>query len=404
MHIWLDRRPDTGHRKAGAARTGRKRAGILPLLLALGTGLTGCASPGPPLPPSLNLPEAVAANEFTATRVGDTVAVHWTTPTRTTDKLLIAGPITAVVCRSTPSAAPAAAPARPIPTKTVPCSPVIREAVSAGPSDAIDTLPAELTAGPPRLIAYRVELLNAKGHGAGPSAPVFALAGVGEPPLVDFRAEATKPGVLLRWRQQAGSGEAVELTRTTVAATPAAATSGRKPPTGLPGEAKEPAEARFQAGPADAGGTIDRTVQIGHTYTYIAQRVLKVQVGAQTLELRSAPSAAVAVPVRDVFPPEAPAGLVAVPAFVGEGQVQKPAIDLSWEPDVEPRVTGYRVYRREGDTGAWQRLGTDLVPVPAYRDAAVVAGHIYTYRVTAVGDANNESAASAEVTETAPAQ
>jgi hypothetical protein len=122
----------------------------------------------------------------------------------------------------------------------------------------------------------------------------------------------------------------------------------------------------------------------------------------QTLELRSAPTAAVTVPVRDVFPPEVPAGLVAVPGFAGEGGIQKPAIDLSWEPDVEPHVAGYRVYRREGDSGAWQRLGAELIPVAAYRDPAVVAGHIYTYRVTAVSDATNESAASAEVTETAP--
>jgi hypothetical protein len=379
----------------------RKAGGFLPFLLALSVGLTGCASPGPSLPPSLNLPAVVAANELTATRVGDTVELHWTTPTRSTDKLPIAGPITAVVCRNSPAAPPAAAASA---KAAPPCSAVVRQPVTSGLSDAVDPLPVELTAGPPRLLAYRVELLNAKGHSAGPSAPVFAAAGTAPPPAQDFHAEATKPGVLLRWRQQAGSGAAIELTRTTSEATPAAATSERKPPTGLPGEAKEPAESRFHAGPTDAGGTLDRTVQIGHTYTYTAQRVLKVQVGAQTLELRSALSAPVTVGVRDVFPPDVPAGLVAVPAFAGEAAARHPAIDLSWEPDVEPRVAGYCVYRREGDTGAWQRLAAELVPVPAYRDATVVAGHIYTYRVTAVSDAGNESAPSAEVAETAPAQ
>ena len=400
MHIWLDKRPEAVRGSADAARM-RKVAGILPGLLAVGVGLGGCASPGPPLPPSLDLPAVVAANEFTATRIGDTVALHWTTATRTTDKLLIAGPITAVVCRATPSAAPG----RPTPARSAtPCSPVARRVVTPGPSDAVDPLPAELTAGPPRLLAYRVELLNAKGHSAGPSAPVFAAAGEAPPPAQDFHAEATKPGALLRWRQQAGSGEAVELTRTAVEATPVAATSARKSPTGLPGEAKEPAESRFQAGPADMGGTLDRTVQIGHTYTYTAQRVLTVQVGGQKLELRSTPSAAVTVPVRDVFPPEVPAGLVAVPAFAGESESHHPAMDLSWEPDIEPRVAGYRVYRREGESGAWQRLAGDLVSVPAYRDAAVAAGHTYTYRVSAVSGAGNESAPGAEVTETAPAQ
>ena len=206
----------------------------------------------------------------------------------------------------------------------------------------------------------------------------------------------------------------VELTRTTVKA-PAAATPTSAPkaglPTGLPGTGKEPTVTRFQAGNTDAGGALDRTAQIGRTYIYTAQRVRSAMViNNQTLELRSAQSATVTIPVRDVFPPEVPVGLVAVPGFAGEGETQKVAIDLSWEPDIEPRLAGYRVYRREGDSGAWQRLGAELIPVAAYRDAAVIAGHIYTYRVTAVNgvtavsDAGDESAPSAEVTETAPAQ
>jgi hypothetical protein len=408
---------------ANTAPGAGKGSKFLPLLLPLtmSVGLAGCASPGPPLPPSLKLPEVVAANQLTATRVGDTVALRWTTPNRTTDKLLIAGPITAVVCRSTQSPALSApAPSTPArPARTPPCAEAVRLAVTPGPSDATDTLPAELTAGPPRPLAYRVELRNAAGHSAGPSAPVFVGAGTAPPPPQDFHAEATKPGVLLRWLQQAGADESVELTRTTVQAPKTAPTtdqsasaSASKPPTGLPGQAKDPAEQRFHAGPNDAGGTLDRTVRIGRTYIYTAQRVRSVQVGKQTLELRSAPTQAVTVSVRDSFPPEVPTGLVAVPAFAESAETTpatnpattpaaSSAIDLSWEPDVEPRVAGYRVYRREGDA-AWQRLTPELVPVPAYHDAAVIPGRTYTYRVAAVSDAGNESAPSTEVTETAP--
>jgi hypothetical protein len=181
----------------------------------------------------------------------------------------------------------------------------------------------------------------------------------------------------------------------------------------LPGATKEPLETRFRAGGAvDVGGTVDRTVQIGHTYRYTAQRVRSVELGGQRLEVRSSPSAAVTVEIKDVFPPEAPVGLVAVPGFAGEpssgqsaGQagelaappIQKLAIDLSWEPDMEPRVAGYRVYRRELDgeaASAWRQLGSGLVPVAAYRDLSVVAGHRYAYRVTAVSEAGNESAPS----------
>jgi hypothetical protein len=45
----------------------------------------------------------------------------------------------------------------------------------------------------------------------------------------------------------------------------------------------------------------------------------------------------------------------------------------------------------------------ELVREASYRDATVVAGRSYAYRVTAVSTAGNESGSSAEVTETAPA-
>jgi hypothetical protein len=406
MHIWHHERPNAARLETGAARTTTNAAALAGILLA---ACAGCANPGPPLPPSLKLPAVVETDGLTATRVGDAVALHWTTPTHTTDKLLIAGPVTAVVCRNSPSDTPSAVHAS---TKAArpPCTEVKRLAVSPGPSDAVDTLPTPLTLGLPRPLVYRVELLNAVGRTAGPSTAVYAAAGEVPPPIQDFHADSTKPGVLLRWRQQAGSGEAVELERTTLEApqpAQAAATAARTNglPSGLTGKAKEPVVVRFAAGNTDVGGTLDRTVQLSRTYTYTAQRVRSAMASNnQMLELRSAPTAAVTVAVRDVFPPEVPAGLVAVPGFAGEGEVRKPAIDLSWDPDVEPRVSGYRVYRREGDSAAWQRLTAELVPSAAYRDAAVVAGHTYTYRVTAVSDAGNESAPSAEVTETAPAQ
>ena len=133
MHIWLDKRPEAGRRDDFRART--MGAGMLLVLLV------GCASPGPPLPPSLKLPAIIAAKELTAIRVGDTVALHWTTPTHTTDKLLIAGPITAVVCRNSPSARRPPCPlCRPQPK---PASvEVERLPVTPGPSAAIDILPA----------------------------------------------------------------------------------------------------------------------------------------------------------------------------------------------------------------------------------------------------------------------
>jgi hypothetical protein len=350
----------------------------------------GCASPGPPLPPSLKLP--ALATGLTAQRVGDQVVLHWTTPSRTTDKLLIKGSVSAEICRQVGVSTPAGKAAR--------CSVVGRVDVTPGASEAEDTLPEALRSGPVSVLEYRVQLLNSMGRTAGPSAAVFAAAGPAPEMVEALQGRDAKAGVVLAWQPAAGTAEAVELERTTLTAPAKAAAPSNN---GLPGETKEPTEARFKAGGTqDPGGTVDRTAQIGYTYRYTAQRVETAKAGGQTLELRSTPSSVVTVAVKDEFPPEPPAGLVTVPGFAGEGEKQAPTIDLSWEPDMEPRLAGYRVYRREAD-GAWARLGDGLVRVAAYRDLNVVAGTRYTYRVTAVSDAGLESGPSLEVTETAAA-
>ena len=80
-----------------------KRWGARAVALTL---LAGCASPGPPLPPSLNLSAVVT--DLSASRTGDAVTLRWTTPADTTDKLPIKGPIVAEICRETMAAASAA--------------------------------------------------------------------------------------------------------------------------------------------------------------------------------------------------------------------------------------------------------------------------------------------------------
>ena len=381
------------------------RAGAALCLLAGGClGAAGCASPGPPLPPSLNLPAELQAGELSAARVGDEVRLSWTMPTQNTDKLLIRGRVTAVVCRDTVSGpggvrgtAGKARGGAAVGGKAQ-CAEVTRVTEASGAAaTAVDRLPAELAEGPERLLAYRVELENAAGRTAGPSPAVYAAAGAAPKPVQGLGAEPTKAGVVLRWRA-AGAGNGsdwVELVRTTVSAPGGTtATAGQG---GLPGAEKHPVEVRLRAGTEDAGGTIDRTAELGYAYRYTAERVRAVTVGGQRLEERSGVSGGVEVAVRDVFAPDAPKGLVAAPGFAGE----KPAIELSWEPDVEPRLAGYRVYRREG-AGEWKRTGPELVTGAEYQDTAVTAGVRYEYRVTAVSSAGNESGPSDVTAETAP--
>src|ERR1700730_14997282 len=70
------------------------------LLLAVSglAWLTGCASIGPPLPPSLELPKA--PSDLRAARNGDKVTLTWTIPERTTDRQRVRYLGETRICRS----------------------------------------------------------------------------------------------------------------------------------------------------------------------------------------------------------------------------------------------------------------------------------------------------------------
>jgi hypothetical protein len=98
-------------------------------------------------------------------------------------------------------------------------------------------------------------------------------------------------------------------------------------------------------------------------------------------------------PPPDTEPPAPPTGLTVYDP--GDGT----AIYLSWNPNTEPDLLGYRVYRAvstEADAppdDAYQRLGSGMIDteVPEYTDNTVVKDVYYFYRVTAVDQAGNES-------------
>jgi hypothetical protein len=377
----------------------------------------GCASPGPPRAPSLNLPEVV--KDLTAERVGDEVRLHWDTPTKTTDHMDIKGQVTAEICRTA-----VAAPNSPAPPKT--CTVVKRLTVQGGPTQATEALPQNLTVDPLTLLAYRVQLFNYNGRSAGPSVQAFAAAGAAPPPVAQLLAVASRDGVLLEWKKSDTTAKVVldrflEGPVGTVGAPvpakvpPAKTTSRqRKPLTPASAPASKPqaslmtpstpTETKLQTPKqaADAGGTVDRTTKIGETYNYTAQRVRSVSLDGHSLELRSTVSSPVTFIARDVFPPLAPTGLEAVP---GGATAADRSIDLSWTPDTDVDLAGYSVYRQEvtstGEVaGTAARLNSTPVVGPAYRDQTAIPGHRYSYRVTAVDAAGNESAPSAAVQET----
>jgi hypothetical protein len=353
--------------------------------------LAGCGMPGAPLPPSLNLP--VPVNDLSAVRTGSQVALTWTMPARTTDKVLLKGNITVRICRNE--------------STFTRCS-VATSLQLAPKSDAsfTDTLPSQLAAGPPRVLNYSVELVNRKGRSAGLSNNAALLAGEVPPAIENLTAQMRKDGVLLHWASAPteSSPVAVRLVRRLL--TPPAKKSNQGPlaqpaeplEQSLLVEAVPPTDHAPDASP-DA--SIDNNIRFGETYEYRAQRVARVTVDGSTLELAGPFSAPVRIDAINMFPPSAPKGLAAV-ATAGENS-SAPSVDLSWLPNAEPDLAGYIVYRRDSETAGWQRISpAQPVVGPGYHDPNVQPGHTYSYAVTAIDQDGHESARSAEASDTVP--
>lgn len=400
--------------------------------------LIGCASPGPPRAPSLQLPRLVS--DLAATRAGEVVTLHFTVPSRTTDgQPLRAATVAGSLCRQS--------------AVNEPCTPVdvaetrtplsVPHTTDAAAVVWTDVLPPALRSGSPRVISYRVALRNEAGRSAGPSDPVYAAAGAAPPAVAGLSAQGTRLGVELAWQPVPGAGE-VLLQRTdpaAVAASPrggpaavegkgavstgkATAVRDRSPKPGRTAarpvkreNAPTPGVIWLQAAPGDRSSsrTMDTRVVDHATYQYLAVRRETVQIGGRTLELRSTPSAGVTIRWQDIYPPPVPTGLTALgyrvpasskteapPAAV---PAQQPyAVDLIWQPVDDTRLAGYLVYRqplsaRGEPAGPRDRLTAQPISAPGFHDATALPGVSYRYGVTAMDPNGNESGATETTTE-----
>ena len=368
-----------------------RRAALACVLLLSGLALAGCGMPGAPQPPSLQLP--VRVGDLSAVRTGNQVALTWSMPKRDTDKVPLKGNVTVRICRDESVAAACSAAAS-------------IELASDADGAFTDTLPPALAVGAPRVITYFVELDNRKGRSAGLSNGAQILAGEAPAAVDGLAAEMRRDGVLLRWAPAPPDAApvAVRLVRKLVsppAHPPAPSKSSEGPLAPRP----EPPLRTLLVEPATPlDRAVDNSIQFGETYEYRAQRVARVPVNGDTLELAGPLSSPVRIEAVNVYPPAVPRGLAAV-ATAGEAGAG-PAIDLNWQPGTEADLAGYMVYRREtGAEGiAWKRISpAQPTPEPEYHDANVEPGHTYLYAVSAVDQQGHESARSAPAEETVPA-
>lgn len=345
-------------------------AGLGPPLILL----AGCGLVAAPQPPSLKLPQPVS--DLTAQRTGDQVALHWTMPKRTTDKVLLVGAQKVRICRRIDSG---------------PCT-VAGTLLAAPdkPAAFTDQLPAALTFGAARPLVYTIELQNRSGHTAGPSNTAITAAGPAPPPIANLQAHTQPDGIVLTWTP--------ESVPATIRIERKLADKSVSQKSSIPAEQTlEYSGAGFSS--PDEGRVLDRDAALDHTYIYTAQRIARLTLQDKPIEVASVPSDTITIDARDLFAPATPSGLQAV------ADPEASAIDLSWQPDTEADLAGYTVYRREaGSNAAPARISPPAQPEPSFRDTTAQPGHTYQYSVSATDRDGNESPRSPEVEELLPQQ
>lgn len=364
------------------------------LLVPAAVLATGCGMVTSPMPPSLKLP--TPAVDLTGARAGDEVTLHWTMPKRDTEKVMLKGDQRVVICRHIANG---------------PCQ-TAGDLLAAPekPASYTDHLPPGLVSGPARLLGYSVELKNHAGQDAGPSNMVYLASGDAPTAIEDLAAHASAEGVVLSWKPQAGEttvrihreldepkpaheGKTATKSKTSTSEASTSRASTPDMTAGVPA----PDHQLLEFTGADQGHVLDRDAALDHTYTYEVDRVTHLTLSGHEIEIVSGPSTPLTLNARDTFPPAVPGGLQAV------GDADAGAIDLSWSPDNEADVAGYRVYRRDAASSASPvRISTQDPVAPSFRDPSPQPGHRYAYSVSAVDHDGNESARSAEVEEGLP--
>jgi hypothetical protein len=134
---------------------------------------------------------------------------------------------------------------------------------------------------------------------------------------------------------------------------------------------------------------LDSTARFGQSYIYSVTALAQ-----QQPLLESGIASEREIHYIDRFAPPPPTDLVAL--------AEARRVRLVWRPSEADDLAGYIVYRRAGDSGAFQRITPQPVVGGEYVDTGAAGGRTYAYRVTAVDQAGNESAPGNEVRANVP--
>jgi hypothetical protein len=354
-------------------RAGRTVASGLACLLLAGAAGTGCGKQGPPVAPERRLP--AAASTLTATVEGPAVTLTWANPNRRVDGSALRDLETIRVFRRAEETAAPLKPAMLSRGRVVGYEQIatMRADAPGGAGSGRFTDRADLTYG--QRYVYVVTAVDSRGRSSAPSPRAAVMFLAAPRPPRDLTAEPGDRQVRLRWSAPDSflDGQpAVEPLRYVV----------------LRAVGDAPL-APITAEPIAAAVYTDTEVTNDVDYRY-AVAAVRVDSAGQAWGEASTPVAA--SPAR-ITAPDAPTGLVAIPA--------PRSVRLAWNEVRDPEVAEYAVYRAEGP-GAFARIGTTPAGSTVFADGDVQPGRAYRYTVTAIDRARrpNESAGSNEVTVT----
>jgi hypothetical protein len=364
---------------------------ILIFVLLASFAFAACGAPADPQPPHPRVP--VAITDLAVRQEGDGALLTFTPPRTTLDgEKLDHYPEVEILRGFAPAAANSAEMESALKTIYTLPSAVLDTYIVEDRVEFLDPLqPDDVTQHAGQRLIYLVRSRVSKRQ-ASPSSNLAGVLLYPAPERIhDLRGTVQEVGVSLAWTPP----------ERTTGGRPLASLSGyriyRAELEPVPANATEmqPKSPPLLVGVVPAPSYLDAQIEWGHVYSYTVRSVAQYSAAA----VESADSEAVQITPRDIFPPAVPRDLAAV--FVPAAGENPANVELSWAISTETDLAGYHVYRKQ-NSAAPGRLDSDLLLTPTFRDMSVLIGSQYSYTVTAVDRAGNESGPSTAVTMVIP--
>jgi len=362
---------------------------VAPLALAscvfAGALAAGCAAPGEPTARHPVVPTAVT--DLAARQYGNAFSLTFTLPARSMDREALPEKPAIEIFRAE------------LPPGGVPVKQTAWRLAYTIPSEQVDPYlkgehiefrdpltPDDLARPAGSSVAYKLRTRAVKSRASGDSNIILARIYPAPEAPRDVQVSVTESSLIVSWTETAlPPGFAARAYRIYRAL---ADPLQQNPPADISqAKLKTPLEL---AGTSPSPEFRDAHFEFGSRYLYTVRSV--AQYGTDFAE--SADSAPAMVTPRDIFPPATPTGLETAVVLATP---QAPAyVELSWAISPEGDLAGYSVYRSDAQGAPGERISTETLLSPTFRDMSVLPGRRYYYRVSALDRAGNESEKSSE--------